>query len=37
MDNSSQETKLLQSCINDLISVLALPATWTGGDSSQVN
>src|SRR5882672_6879040 len=36
MDNSPQETKLLHICINDLISVLALPATWTVGDSSRV-
>jgi PAS domain S-box-containing protein len=36
MDNSPQETNLLNSCINDLISVLALPATWTGGDPSQL-
>src|SRR6266850_78545 len=36
MQNSPQEIKLLQSCINDLISVLALPAIWSGGDSSQV-
>lgn len=26
----------LQGCINDLISLLALPALWSGGDSSQV-
>src|SRR6267142_1043113 len=36
MENSLQEIKLLQSCINDLLSVLTLPAIWTGGDSSQV-
>lgn len=36
MDNSPQEIKLLQSCINDLMSVLALPAIWTGTDSSKV-
>jgi PAS domain S-box-containing protein len=36
MENSPQEIKLLRGCFNDLISVLALPATWTGGDSSQV-
>jgi PAS domain S-box-containing protein len=36
MQNSPQEIKLLQSCINDLMSVLALPAIWSGGDSSQV-
>src|SRR5437868_1520906 len=28
------EIKRLQSCINDLISVLALPAIWSGGGSS---
>jgi PAS domain S-box-containing protein len=36
MRNSPQEIKLLQSCINDLMSVLALPAIWSRGDSSQV-
>src|SRR3979411_3281539 len=36
MQNSPQEIKLLQSCINDLTSVLALPAIWSGGDSSQI-
>jgi PAS domain S-box-containing protein len=30
------EIKRLQSCINDLISVLALPAIWSGSDSSQI-
>src|SRR6266849_10383691 len=30
------EIKRLQSCINDLISVLALPAIWSGSKSSQV-
>src|ERR1700730_894972 len=36
MENSPQEIKLLQNCINDLMSVLALPAIWSGSDSSQV-
>lgn len=36
MQNSPQEIRQLQSCINDLMSVLTLPAIWTGGDSSQV-
>ncbi|HWO31025.1 MAG TPA: hypothetical protein VNO32_19700, partial [Candidatus Acidoferrum sp.] len=33
---STAEIKRLQSCINDLISVLALPAIWSGGESSQI-
>lgn len=33
---STSEIKRLQSCINDLISILALPAIWTGGESSQI-
>ena len=33
---ASGEVKHLQRCINDLISLLALPAIWTGGDPSQV-
>src|SRR5947209_8706551 len=33
---STGEIKRLQSCINDLISVLALPAIWSGSESSQV-
>jgi formate hydrogenlyase transcriptional activator len=30
------EIKRLQRCINDLVSVLSLPALWTGRDSSRV-
>ncbi|WP_242342884.1 sigma-54 interaction domain-containing protein [Anaeromyxobacter terrae] len=30
------ESRLLQACINDLVSVLALPAMWTGQDPAQV-
>src|SRR5438132_3518868 len=33
---STGEIKRLQSCINDLISVLALPAIWSGSESSQI-
>src|SRR5450631_336358 len=33
---ASGEIKRLQRCINDLVSLLALPAIWTGGDPSQV-
>ncbi len=32
----SSEVKHLQRCINDLVSLLALPAIWSGGDPSQV-
>src|SRR5947207_2897960 len=33
---TTSEIKRLQSCINDLISVLALPAIWSGSESSQI-
>src|SRR5947209_1121036 len=33
---STAEIKRLQSCINDLISVLALPAIWSGSESSLI-
>jgi hypothetical protein len=33
---ASGEVKHLQRCINDLISLLALPAIWSGGDPYQV-
>src|SRR5882757_6120177 len=33
---TTAEIKRLQSCINDLISVLALPAIWSGRESSQI-
>jgi PAS domain S-box-containing protein len=32
----AEETKRLQRCINDLVSVLALPAMWSGGEPSQI-
>ena len=34
--NTAEEIKRLQRCINDLVSVLALPAMWLGYDSSQI-
>jgi PAS domain S-box-containing protein len=33
---ASSEVKHLQRCINDLVSLLALPAVWSGSDPSQV-
>ncbi len=32
----TEEIKLLQRCVNDLMSVLALPATWSGAEPSQI-
>ena len=36
LDQTAAETRRLQRCINDLVSVLALPALWTGGDAPRV-
>jgi C4-dicarboxylate-specific signal transduction histidine kinase len=35
-EHPADEIKRLQRCINDLVSVLALPAIWTGGEPSQI-
>lgn len=35
-DGAVEEIKRLQHCINDLVSVLALPAIWSGGEPSQI-
>src|SRR5580704_14940999 len=32
----TEEIKRLQRCVNDLISVLALAAMWSGGEPSQI-
>jgi PAS domain S-box-containing protein len=32
----AEEIKHLRRCVNDLISVLALPAMWSGGEPSQI-
>ena len=32
----AQEITRLQRCVNDLVSVLALPAMWSGGEPSQI-
>jgi PAS domain S-box-containing protein len=36
VEDLAQETKRLQRCINDLVSVLALPAIWQGNEPSQI-
>ena len=36
MEYTADEIKNLKACINDLISVLALPAIWTGREPSQI-
>jgi len=35
-ESPAAEIRHLRRCINDLVSVLALPATWTGGGPSQI-
>ena len=35
-DRAASEIKRLERCINDLVSVLALPAVWTGGEPTQI-
>jgi PAS domain S-box-containing protein len=35
-ESPAEEIRHLRCCINDLVSVLALPATWTGGGPSQI-
>lgn len=34
--HSGEDVKRLQRCISDLISTMALPALWSGGDPSQI-
>jgi hypothetical protein len=36
MEPETGHIKRLQGCINDLISVLALPAIWSGRESAQI-
>jgi signal transduction histidine kinase len=35
-ENTSVEIKRLERCISDLVSLLALPAVWSGSDTSQI-
>ncbi len=35
-EHPAGEIKRLQRCINDLVSVMALPAIWAGGEPSQI-
>ena len=36
MKENMDEVKYLKTCINNLISMLALPAVWTGGEVGQI-
>lgn len=36
MEDPAQEIKRLQRCLNDLVSVMALPAIWSGNQPSQI-
>jgi PAS domain S-box-containing protein len=35
-EHPAEEIRRLRRCINDLVSVLALPAVWSGGDPTQI-
>jgi hypothetical protein len=35
-ENTSGEVKRLKLCLNDMVSVLALPAMWSGSQPSQI-
>ena len=35
-ESPAEEIRRLRRCINDLVSVLALPAIWCGGETSQI-
>src|SRR5258705_6956764 len=36
IEHQVEEIKRLQRCVHDLVSVLAVPAMWTGGDPSKI-
>jgi PAS domain S-box-containing protein len=36
VEDPDQKVKRLQRCMNDLVSLLALPAVWTGNEPSQI-
>ena len=36
LENPAEEIRRLRRCINDLVSFLALPAVWSGGEPAQV-
>jgi PAS domain S-box-containing protein len=36
VEDSAREVKRLERCINDLVSLLALPASWIGSEPSQI-
>src|SRR5262245_16737214 len=36
MEQTADEIRRLQGCINDLVSVLALPALWSGQEPAQI-
>src|SRR5882724_9489601 len=36
IEHPVEDITRLQRCVNDLVSILALPAMWTGGDPSRI-
>ena len=35
-EDRAEEIKRLRRCVNDLVSILALPAIWTGAQPTQI-
>ena len=35
-ESPAEEVALLRRCLNDLVSIMALPALWGGGESAQI-
>lgn len=33
---AAEEITRLRDCVNDLVSIMALPAQWTGGEPAQI-
>ena len=36
LEEPGEEIKRLRRCLNDVVSLLALPAVWSGGDPSRI-
>jgi len=36
LEHPAEEIKRLQRCLNDLVSVIALPAVWSGGEPAEI-
>src|SRR5437868_1797269 len=36
LEHPEEEIKRLQRCLNDLVSIIALPAIWSGGEPAEI-